>query len=281
MKVKVVTDSNLTLPEEVIREYDIKVLPLIFIHEGKIYRDGIDITREELYKLLKDSKEPPTTSACSPGTCFEVFRELVKGGNDVLCITIPARFSTMYKSAYVAKDMLEKVIPGKIEVIDSGTALGGQAFLVLEAARMAREGKGIEEIKERIEKIKGKINLLAVLETLKYLAKGGRVPKISALAASIFQIKPIFELKPGGEVKVLGKERNLRKASRRMIDIMGERGERFRVNIAYGENLEEALWMKEEIERRFEIPELYLSPVSNVVSVHTGPRIIILSFYPD
>lgn len=283
MRVSVITDSNVTLPEEIIKEYGIKILPLVFIHEGKIYRDGIDITREEFYRLLRNSKEIPTTSACSPGTCFEVFKEIVEGGKKILCITIPAKFSTMYRSAMIARDMLRSLNPeAEVEVIDSGTAIGGQGFLVLEAARMAREGKDLPEIVRRAEEVKNKVNLIAALDTLHYLVKGGRVPRIAAWATSILKIKPIFELKPGGEIAIIGKERSLKKAMKRMIDIMEERkGENLKVNIMYGETYEDALWMKEEIERRFRVDELYLSPFSTVVGVHTGPRIIALSFYSD
>jgi DegV family protein with EDD domain len=139
--VAIVTDSTACLPQEVLNQYGIEVMPLRFAYEGKVYRDGIDIAPEEIYRILPEAKKLPTTSSPSPGDYLETLQEAAQKYSAILVITLSAKFSTTFDSAKVAGEMArEELKNAAIEVLDCGTAAGAQGLVVLAAARAAGAG---------------------------------------------------------------------------------------------------------------------------------------------
>ncbi|HLE02578.1 MAG TPA: DegV family protein, partial [Dehalococcoidia bacterium] len=170
-----------------------------------------------------------------------------------------------------------------IQVLDSGTAAMAQGFVVLAAARAARAGKGLQEVMETATRIMPRVELVAVLDTLRYLARGGRVPKVAAWATSLLQIKPILTLSRG-EVGLLERVHTRKKALSRLVQIMRERagGKRpLHVSVFYANALEAALALREEIIREFQPQELYLTQFTSVMGVHTGPGVVGLAYYAE
>lgn len=282
--VAIVTDSTSCLPQEEVERYSIEVVPVNLVHEGRVYRDGQDLTPEEFYHLLKKAKRLPTTSPASPGDYLEVFRRVGQKARSILCISVSGKLSGMFDSARAAAELARDVLPRTaIQVLDSGTAAMAQGFVVLAAARAARLGKDLKEVTEAATRTMPLVELVAVLDTLHYLARGGRVPQVAAWAASLLQIKPILALS-NGEAGLLERVRTRKKAFSRLVEIMRERIGRKRplhASVFHAQALEEALALREEILRELQPQELYLTEFTPVMGVHTGPGVVGLAYYAE
>jgi len=282
--VAIVTDSTSCLPQEEVERYGIEVVPVNLVYEGRVYRDGLDLTPEEFYRLLKEAKKLPTTSPASPGDYLEVFRRVGEKARSILCISVSARLSGMFDSARAAAELAREVLPRTaIRVLDSGTAAMAQGFVVLAAARAAGAGKELQEVMDTATRIMPRVELVAVLDTLHYLARGGRVPKVAAWATSLLQIKPILTLS-AGEVGLLERVHTRKRALSRLVQIMRKRagGKRpLHVSVFHAQALGETLALREEIIREFQPQELYLTQFTSVMGVHTGPGVVGLAYYAE
>lgn len=208
MAVKIITDSTSDLPAYLVKELNIRVVPLKVLFGEEVYRDGIDLTNEEFFAKMARHKQLPTTSQVNPGEFLEVFKEYLDKGDEVVGIFISSKLSGTHDSAVVARDSLNKE---KIHVIDSLSATFGLALLVIEAGRMAQQGRSAREIVDRIESLKRKISFYGIIDQLENLKKGGRLSSTGAFAGSLLGIKPIITLKDGA-VSLIGKARGLKKA---------------------------------------------------------------------
>ena len=282
--VAIVTDSTSCLPQEEVERYNIEVVPVNLVHEGRVYRDGLDMTTNEFYRLLKKAKKLPTTSPASPGDYLEVFRRAAEKARSILCISVSGKLSGMFDSARAAAELATEVLPRTtIQVLDSGTAAMAQGFVVLAAARAARLGDDLQGVMETATRIMPRVELVAVLDTLHYLARGGRVPKVAAWAASILQIKPILMLSRW-EVGLLERVRTRKKAFSRLVGIMRERvgGNRpLHASVFHAQALDQALALQEEIVREFQPQKLYVTQFTPVMGVHTGPGVVGLAYYAE
>jgi len=282
--VAIVTDSTSCLPREEVERYSIEVVPLNLVHEGHIYRDGRDLTADEFYRLLKASKRLPTTSPASPGEYLEVFRRVGEKARSILCISVSAKLSGMFDSARAAAELATEVLPRTaIQVIDSKTAAMAQGFVVLAAARAARLGNSLPEVMDAAARMMPRVELVAALDTLHYLARGGRVPMVAAWATSILQIKPILKL-ARGEVRLLERVRTRKRSLSRLLELMRERvGKKGPVHasVFHAQARDEALALQERVIREFQPKELYLTEFTSVMGVHTGPGVVGIAYYAE
>ena len=279
-KVAVVTDSSACVPKEVVKQYGIHILPLILLFEDRSYRDGVDITSQEFYELLKKAKRLPTTSSPSPGEYLEVFRELAKQASGILCITLPPHLSMSFDSATQAREMARESIPHvHIEIFPSRSPALAQGFIAQAAAQAAASGKDLSQVAQAARDRMDKVNALAMLDTLYYLAKGGRIPKAAAWAGSLFKIKPILDAT--GDVRLLERCRTRKRAMQRLLYIMRQRsgGKPICVNLMHANAPEEAERLKADILSQFDCVEFYVTDFTPVIGTHTGPGSIGLSFY--
>ncbi|GAH71231.1 unnamed protein product [marine sediment metagenome] len=146
-KVAIVTDTTACIPQEQVERYNIEVVPVELIFEDKAYRDGIDISPAEFYALLRQAKKLPTTSASSPGPYLEAYYKASQRAKSILCITEPSKFSAMFDSARVAKEMAKATLPNVvIEVLECASAAAGQGLVALAAARASDSGRNLDEI---------------------------------------------------------------------------------------------------------------------------------------
>jgi DegV family protein with EDD domain len=283
--VAIVTDSNACLPVELIRQYHIEVVPLGFIHEGKVYRDGIDITPDEIYRILPQAKSLPTSSSPSPGDFFGALEKVAAKYSNILVITLSLKFSTMFASAKIAASMAkEKLRNVPIEVLDCGTAAGAQGLVVLAAAKAARAEGSLTKVTEVAKNVMSRVNLIAFLDTLYYLAKGGRVPKVIAWANSLVKIKPIFQIAPlSGEASIVKMVRTRPEAIKQLLEIVKEKVEAkpIHVIVMHSHSLAEAENLKERLVSHFLCDEIYISDFAPVMGIHTGPGVLGIAFYPD
>jgi DegV family protein with EDD domain len=281
-RVTIVTDSTACLLPDQIKQFEIEVVPVVYIIDGQAYRDGLDMTTAEFYTRLKQAKKLPTTSGSLTESYFEAFQRASQKADHILCITISSRLSGMYDAARIAVQTAQKGIPGiDITVVDSYTAAGAQGLVVTAAARAAAAGKSMEEVVQITREVVRQVHLYAMLDTLDYLVKGGRAPRAAAIATSILQIKPIFTIKEGVASSYLN-VRTTRNAFLRLVSLIEEKKEPglpFHVSVMHADALTDALIIMEEIKTRFKPQEQYICEFTPVMGVHTGPGLVGVAFY--
>jgi len=281
-KVGIVTDSTNCVPPELIKEYDIRVVPLGLIINGKAYRDQVDITPAEFYRIYKDLKEMPTTSTVSPGDLASIFTNLAKSTDSIVCIVVSKALSATYSSAEQAREMVRSEHPGlNIEIIDSKNSTGALGFIVLEAARAAQAGKSLAKVVEVAQDMISRVKFLATMDTLKYLIKGGRAPK-TALFGELLQVKPIIGIVSNtGLVSALGRVRTKRKALLKMVDMVKDyidTSKPVHLMVHYSENIGDGEELREMVTSSYNCTEVYMTELTPVMSCHTGP-LMGLAFY--
>jgi len=284
-KVAVVADSTCCLPVELVEKYGIRVVPLVIIHKGNSYRDGVDISPTEVYKIMRRRKELPTTSTPSAGDFLNAFWKLSEEADAVVCITLTGLQSKTFEAAGVAKDKAADVIPNTpIEVIDSRAVAGAFGFIVLEAARVADTGAGLDEVAAAARNMIPRVNHIAMVDTLYYLARTGRIARAAAWAGSLLNMKPVLEHSTQvGETTPVARPRTTARAVELMLGLMAERvGDRpVHVIAHHADEPVEGEKLKEEIASRFNCVEVYLTEFTPGMGIHAGPGILGMSFYTD
>ncbi len=276
-KIAIVTDSSANLPEELVKEHGITIVPIYLLWNGVTYRDGIDLSPAELYRRLRESTTLPKTSAPSVGDFLKVYLALAQKAEVIISIHLPPNLSATYEAARTAAQMVEGA---KVYVANAHTAAAGQGLVVLEAARLAKQGAEPEEILKRVEEVGLKVHLYAFLSTLKYLYFGGRIGLASALLGSALQLCPVLYLRDG-VVDVWSKPRTRSKALQELLKIAEQKiGDR-RVHLAvmHGDALEDALYLKGELEKRFDCAELFVTEFTPVMGAHTGSGLVGIAFW--
>ncbi|MCR4428233.1 MAG: DegV family protein [Caldiserica bacterium] len=279
MELGIVVDSVADLPDEIIREYDFTLVHFPVYFGEKTYLDKLNLTSEEFFALLKDKKDFPRTAAPSPGSYQEAFRKILEKGKKVLAFTITSRHSAAYQSAIMAKKMLGNE---DVEVIDSGSASMGIGLLAIKAAEMIRKKMNKEEILSRIRDILPHVQVLAMLPTIAYAAKGGRISAPVAKLASLLNIKPMIRIRRG-IIEMVSRVSDYKGAISKFISkIKADLGNRLlRVAVMHAGVLEEALELKarlEEIPHEGEIPIAEIGPA---LGTHSGPGTIAVAFFPE
>lgn len=192
MNVKIISDSTCDLSPELLKKYDIAVIPLSINMEEKTGKDGIDVTPEDIYEFVAKSGKLPTTSAVNVADYAEVFKYWHDQGYSVVHFTISSEFSSTYQNACIAAENFNNVF-----VVDSRNLSTGQGLLVLHAAEMAQKGHNAMEIFEQCTKLAKKVEASFVIDSLNYLYKGGRCSAVSALGANLLRLKPCIEVIDG------------------------------------------------------------------------------------
>jgi len=281
-KVAIITDSVACISKELAEKYGIEVVPLRIIFGDKTYQDGIDLSPAEFYTLFRQAKKLPTTAACSPTFFFGAYRKVSQTAASILCITLSAKLSGMFNSAQLAMEMAKEALPNiAIKVLDCKTAAAAQGLVVLAAARTAALGSSLSEVTETAKSVMQKVNLLAVLDTLRYLVKGGRVPRVAALASSILKLKPILTITEG-EAHPVTNPRTTRGAIERTLKIMRQKivtGLPLHVAVMHADALDKAMALRDQISSQFDCAELFTTEFTPVMGAHTGPGVIGVAFY--
>jgi len=282
--VAVVTDTTACIPPEQVAKYGIEIVPVQLIIDNKSYRDGIDISPTEFYSLLRKAKKLPTTSSSSPEPYLEAFRRASQRARSILCLTEPSRFSAMYSSASIAKEIAKTELPNtSVEVLNCATAAAGMGLVALSAARATESGKNLPEVVADTRNMMFRVHLFAALDTLHYLVKGGRVPQAAALVNSLFNIKPIFSLNHTG-AHTVALPRSIASAIKRMLKLMTERvakGKPLHVAVMHADAPEKAEALKNKIAVQFNCIELLITEFTPVMGVHTGPGLVGVAFYSE
>lgn len=219
MAIKILIDSASDITLEEAKEYGIELMSMYINIDGKEYLDAVDIKGTEFYEKLAKCNEIPKTSLITPNRFFDKFNEMTANGDQVIAITMSSKLSGTYNSACLAAEDFE----GQVYVVDSMSVAGGERILCEYALNVLKENLTIKEIVDKLNKEKVKINVFTIIDTLKYLKKGGRLSTIAAIAGEILFVKPIMTVYDG-VIKELGKAIGSRKAFNLLNKLIGNRG---------------------------------------------------------
>jgi len=280
-KVGIVTDTINCLPAEVIKEYDIREVPVALSINGQPYRDQVDITSDEFWKVFPDMKEF-TTGAPPIGDYLSILSDLSKSTNSILCVFVSKALSAINEAAVQAVEMFKAEQPGvNIEIVDSRTAAGAQGFIVLEAARAAQAGKSLANVVQVAQDMIPRVKLVVAMETLKYLIKCGRAPK-TAYIGELLQVKPLIGIVSNtGLVENLGRANGKQKAMAKLVDLMKnyiDISKPIHLNVHHTNRIEDGEKLKDLVTSQLNCAEVFLTPYTPVMAGHTGP-VVALSFY--
>ena len=278
-KVAVVTDSTAYLPNEILTQYNISVVPLSIIWDDQDYRDGIDILPREFYERLTTSKVMPTTSQITIAAMQSTFQNLLEQGYDVLGIFLSSKFSGTIQSALQAREMMPEAA-GKIAIVDSMLTTMAMGWPVLTAARAAQAGENLSACRKVAENARDHSGVLFVVETLEYLRRGGRIGGAQALLGTVLNIKPVLQMQDG-MIEPVEKIRTKQKAMDRVIELTTERvGNRtpIRLAVTHANSEADALSMLESARARLDPVETMCVPLSPVIGTHAGPGTVALNY---
>ena len=271
-RTALVVDSGACLPPELAGAPQVTVVPMSIEVDGRVLRDGLDISSEELYAMLRSAGPLPSSSSPSPGEYLRAFREAT--ADSVLCLTIPGSFSTMERSARVAAEMLREEQPGKrVEVMDSGTAAAGFTLVAEAAAAACAAGLELEQVVGHVARLAASTRVIAALETMRFLVRSGRVPALAGRGSDLLRVRPVFAF-VGGDVRRLGLVQGTRRALRTVVDSLYEQMPReapLRLAAFCGEAASSMEPLVEALRVRFGVDEVEQLSLTPVIALHTGP----------
>lgn len=268
-KVIIMSDSTCDLSQAIIDEHNIKLIPLYVSFNEETYEDRVNITTKKLYELVDEKGILPKTSAPSTGVFHEFFKPYIDKGYDIVYIGISSKLSSTIQSAIIAAREFEE---GRIQIVDSMNLSTGIGLLVLKAVKFAATGDSALTIAEKVNKIIPKIETAFVIDTMEYLYKGGRCSGIANFVGTMLKIKPIIHVVDGGMI-VGAKPRGRKKAYELLLDkIYADKNKLDPdfVMVTHSLNYEAAKYLKDEINKKLNITNLYETTAGCVISSHCG-----------
>ncbi len=282
MRVKILTDSSSDLSEELLKKYDIDRLSLIVTKGEEQYLDSVTISAKTVYDRMRKG-EVFSTSQIPPGTFIEKFDEYARNKETVIYLAFSSELSGTYQAAvFVKEQILEEYPDFDLTIVDTKAASLGFGLIVLEAARLAQEGKTKEEILEVVDFYLDNIQHVFTVDNLEYLYRGGRVTKTAAFVGGLLNIKPILNVEDGKLVPI-EKVRGEKQVYKAMLDIMEARTKEADlpnqlVGISHADNYENALRLKNMITERFGVKDFMINDIGPTIGAHVGPGTLAIFF---
>lgn len=279
-KVAIVTDSTVNLPTEVIEANNIYVIPQILNWEGRSFLDQIDISTEEFYQRLPNSKDLPKTSQPAPGQFTEHFEKVAEGAESIVAIFVSQALSGTIQSAHLGAEAMGDY---PIEIVDSRSTSLGLGLLVTAAARYAAEGHDYKEVAAYVRTLVPRIRVLFVVDTLEYLHKGGRIGGAKRLVGSMLSIKPVLGLEDG-VIEPQAQIRTKKKAIQHMLDVvLGEMKGKKNVHagVIHAVAPEDAAYIVEQVRASANPVELYVNELTPVIGANVGPGVVGMGYYVE
>ena len=277
MSVKIIVDSTVDIPEAVKAQVS-AVVPLSVRFGDAEYKDGETITAQKFYEMLVKSEELPTTSQPTPALFEEAYEAATADGSEVVVITISSRLSGTYQSATIAAEDYE----GKVFVVDSRTGAIGSGVLAMYALELAKQGKSGQEILEELMAKRNKVRVYAMVDTLEYLKKGGRLNAAVAVVGGLLNIKPLISVNEEGKIDVAGTARGMKKAFATLNENSAKNGGvdmTMPVLLGYtGENKENLMKYREENQQLWPA-EIQDTLIGAAIGVHVGPGAVAVGFF--
>ncbi len=277
MKTRIIVDSTADMVPEV--EKRVHIVPLTLRFGDEEFIDGVTIDHKTFYEKLIESDVLPTTSQATPAAFISEYEKACEANESAVVITVASQFSGTHQSAVIAAQEYENIY-----VVDSGSGAMGSGILVEYAVRLLDEGLDAKEIFEKLEEVKKRIIIVALVDTLEYLKKGGRVSKTAAFAGGLLNIKPVLSV-VGGEISVLGKARGSKMGNNLLVqEIDKAGGVDFDMPVLLGySGISDALLLKyiEDSRHIWEsnLDEIRYTTVGSVIGTHVGPGAVVVAFF--
>ncbi|MFZ7132203.1 MAG: DegV family protein [Eubacteriales bacterium] len=282
MKIKIITDSANDLPNHILQDYDIDVLPLTVIDGSKEFRDGVDITPEELFKQMRQGTVFKT-SQVTTNDYLQKFETFIQQGKPCIYVAFSSQLSGSYQASVIALEQLKEKygqdVP--VHIYDTKCASLGSGLVVIKAAQLAQQGKNIQEILKAIEFYSLHTEHIFTVFDLDYLYKGGRLKKSAAVVGNLLNLYPILDVE-NGNLHLIETVRGKKKHFKKVMELVEKRGMDLanqRIGIVYGDNLDIVEEIKHEFQERFNTKEFLVRPVGSVIGAHTGPEMFSLFFF--
>lgn len=279
-KIKISTDSTADIPQSFCEELNISVLPLTVVADEKEYRDGVDITPQEFYRIIDASKKLPVSSQVASVLYTELFKETWKAGyTDLIQVTINSKGSGTYQAAVLSRDLFYEEHPEakeqlSIHIIDSQTYSMAYGIGVIEGAQLVRQGASVAEVIAHIEEWLAHTRPLFVPLNLRCVKKSGRISPAAAFAGDAIGLKPLITFEEG-EARIIGKVRGERKAIAALVEqCRKERRPGTNYALVYGSNQDAFSALKEACAQVMDLPPIAEYPVGCVIAINTGPDMI-------
>lgn len=282
MSVKIIIDSASDITKEKADALGLYFLPLKTIFGEEEYLDGITLTHSQFYEKLIETEVLPSTSQVAPYDYEEVFQKIIDDGDSAVCITLSSKLSGSYQSAHIATADYDE----RIQIVDSENVCIGEQILVFYAIRLLKEGKTAVEIAKILDEKKKEIRVIALLDTLEYLKKGGRVSATTAFAGTLLSIKPVIAIE-NGAVAILGKARGSKNGNNMLMELAVKNGGiNFDLPFSLGySGLSDALLQKyiQDSASLYlgKVDTLPVSTIGSTIGTHAGPGAIALAFFTN
>ena len=268
--VRIVTDSTADLNQAQQESAGVSVVPLNVRFGDQVFKDHLDLSTDEFFSRLKTSPQLPKTSQPAVGAFEEVFRKHREAGDDVVAVLISSKVSGTVGAA----EMAAKSVDGEhIEVIDSLTTSMALGFLALEGAKLAKSGADRSEVGQRIRSLIPKAKVLAAVDTLTYLERGGRIGRARALLGSLLNVKPLITLQDG-EVAPLGRARGRVQAIDKLVSLLERDGKLSNLAVLHGGARSDAERLRDRVSGNYPGLEIPLAETGAVIGTYTGPGVI-------
>ncbi len=267
MKIGIVTDSTADIPADLAGRHGIEIVPALVNIGGVSYTDGVELSREDFYTRLPNLNPPPTTSSPSVGSFLEKYEKLLRTGADfVVSIHPPIELSGIFNSARLAAEEFGQ----RVRVLDSGQLSLGLGFQVIQAAEAAAQGAILEEVTTLVESVRRRVRLAALLDTIEYVHRSGRVPWALAKIGTMFHLQPIIELRYGF-VHRLGMARTRMQGIERLLDTLNSWGPLERLAVLHTNAESAARQLLEDVKSKVTVQPLLVN-VTTAIGTHVGPN---------
>lgn len=273
----IITDSTSDLPLDFVEENKIHIVPLNIHLQDSLYKDGVDIQPSELYYRLRTEDIFPQTSQPSAGEFMEIYQTL-KPDDEVLVLCLSSELSGTYQSAEMARDMAAEEVDAEIHVVDSRSVSLGLGMQVIHAQKCFAEGKDMAQTLSELAEIRRRMRLIFAVDTLEYLARGGRISQLSKRLGNLLQLKPVLHLEEG-RIEVLDKVRTRSKAVQRILEIFyKEASQAQQVVILHIDAPTEGQQLAQKVQEYYHGP-LLLAQCGAVIGSHAGPGTVGICWY--
>jgi DegV family protein with EDD domain len=274
MTLKIVTDSTADLPPRLAGDLGVTVVPVYVRFGDQVYRDRVDISEDEFYQRLLHDPIHPSTTQPTPQDFADVYQKLSQEAEGIISIHLSSKLSGTYNSALQGKELVDTKCP--IEVIDSQVLTLSLGLLVIAATTIAKSGKNIQQVVEEIKQTIPSIHLLALFDTLKYLALGGRIGKVQALLGSVLSVKPMLTIKDG-ELVPAGRVRSRTRGINRLVDFVKNAVDIQDMAIVYNTTPDEAQTLVGRMGSIFPKERIRLARLGPALGVHAGPGVLLVA----
>ena len=280
----IVSDSTVDLPKEYLQSKQVPIISLSYIMDGVTYEEMDGLSHKEFFEKLR-AGSLPTTSQINPEQAREALELFAKEGKDILYIGFSSGLSGSYNSVRMAAEDLKEEYPDiNIITIDSLCACMGEGLLLYKALELKEHGMSMEEIAKWVEANKLHICHNVTVDDLNHLHRGGRISKTTAVVGSMIKIKPIIHMSDEGKLVVIGKERGRKKSLVSIVDRMEKQMQGYDndiVMITHGDCIEDAEFVKKQVEERFGIHNVMINGIGSVIGSHTGAGVVAIFFMGD